>query len=226
MKATAATVRDVCLALIPLLGIGWLMDLPLHFGWAVQTIEYVFVAAGLAVAGGTLAKPYRESAGALELVLALLGLAAWWWAAWNYDDWLLDAANRGPEKWLPGAVGILLMVEGMRRNCGLSITPLVIVFLIYGVVGHWLPGALEATESPPRRYVLYLYSDANAVPGIVNETWFKATEVGTYRGQCTELCGKDHGYMPIVVEVVEPEAYQAWVDTRQDGTPSVASTQQ
>lgn len=66
----------------------------------------------------------------------------------------------------------------------------------------------------------------DAVPGIVNETWFKATEVGTYRGQCAELCGKDHGYMPIVVEVVEPDAYQAWVDTRKEGAPRVAGTQQ
>ena len=66
----------------------------------------------------------------------------------------------------------------------------------------------------------------DAVPGIVNESWFKATEVGTYRGQCAELCGKDHGYMPIVVEVIEPEAYQAWVDTRKEGAPRIASAQQ
>ena len=65
----------------------------------------------------------------------------------------------------------------------------------------------------------------DAVPGIVNETWFKAAEVGTYRGQCAELCGKDHGYMPVVVEVVEPEAYQAWVDTRKDGEAKLASAQ-
>jgi cytochrome c oxidase subunit 2 len=51
----------------------------------------------------------------------------------------------------------------------------------------------------------------DAIPGMVNETWFRATELGTYRGQCAELCGKDHGYMPVVVEVVEPEAYRAWV---------------
>ncbi len=63
----------------------------------------------------------------------------------------------------------------------------------------------------------------DAVPGIVNETWFRAEETGTYRGQCAELCGKDHGYMPIVVEVVEPDAYQAWVDTRKDGDVSVAN---
>jgi cytochrome c oxidase subunit 2 len=65
----------------------------------------------------------------------------------------------------------------------------------------------------------------DAVPGMVNEAWFRATETGTYRGQCTELCGRGHGYMPIVVEVVEPDAYQAWVDTRTDGGPKVASTQ-
>jgi len=65
----------------------------------------------------------------------------------------------------------------------------------------------------------------DAIPGIVNETWFKPNEVGTYRGQCTELCGKDHGYMPIVVEVVEPEAYQAWVDARKDGDAKFASAQ-
>ena len=53
----------------------------------------------------------------------------------------------------------------------------------------------------------------DAIPGIVNEVWFRANEAGTYRGQCAELCGKDHGYMPIVLEVVEPEAYQAWISS-------------
>lgn len=58
----------------------------------------------------------------------------------------------------------------------------------------------------------------DAIPGMINETWFRAEQVGTYRGQCTELCGKDHGYMPVVVEVVEPDAYLAWVDShQQDG---------
>jgi cytochrome c oxidase subunit 2 len=62
----------------------------------------------------------------------------------------------------------------------------------------------------------------DAIPGRVNETWFRAEETGTYRGQCAELCGKDHGYMPVVVEVVEPDAYQAWIATRNDPSASVA----
>ena len=62
----------------------------------------------------------------------------------------------------------------------------------------------------------------DAIPGMVNETWFRPMETGTFRGQCAELCGKDHGYMPIVVEVVEPDAYQAWIETRNDSGTRVA----
>jgi cytochrome c oxidase subunit 2 len=51
----------------------------------------------------------------------------------------------------------------------------------------------------------------DAIPGFVRDTWFKADNPGTYRGQCAELCGKDHGFMPIVVEAVAPEKYAAWV---------------
>jgi len=51
----------------------------------------------------------------------------------------------------------------------------------------------------------------DAIPGFVRDTWFKADNPGTYRGQCAELCGKDHGFMPIVVEVVTADKYAAWV---------------
>jgi cytochrome c oxidase subunit 2 len=51
----------------------------------------------------------------------------------------------------------------------------------------------------------------DAIPGMVNEMWFRAETAGTYRGQCAELCGKDHAYMPVVVEVVEPDAFVEWV---------------
>jgi cytochrome c oxidase subunit 2 len=55
----------------------------------------------------------------------------------------------------------------------------------------------------------------DAIPGFINETWTMATEEGTYRGQCAELCGKDHGFMPIVVEVVSKEEYASWASARQ-----------
>jgi cytochrome c oxidase subunit II len=52
----------------------------------------------------------------------------------------------------------------------------------------------------------------DAVPGMLNELWTIVPEPGIYRGQCTELCGKDHGFMPIVVEVMEEGAFDAWYD--------------
>jgi cytochrome c oxidase subunit 2 len=51
----------------------------------------------------------------------------------------------------------------------------------------------------------------DAIPGFIRDAWFKAEKEGIYRGQCAELCGKDHGFMPIVVEAVAPEQYAAWV---------------
>jgi len=51
----------------------------------------------------------------------------------------------------------------------------------------------------------------DAMPGRINETWFRATETGVYYGQCSELCGQAHSYMPIVVEVVSQEDYDTWV---------------
>jgi cytochrome c oxidase subunit II len=52
----------------------------------------------------------------------------------------------------------------------------------------------------------------DAIPGRVNETWFKAEREGVYYGQCSELCGKDHAYMPITVRVVNDKDYAAWID--------------
>ena len=51
----------------------------------------------------------------------------------------------------------------------------------------------------------------DAVPGRINETWFKAEKTGTYYGQCSELCGIKHAFMPITVKVVSEEEYQEWL---------------
>ena len=51
----------------------------------------------------------------------------------------------------------------------------------------------------------------DAVPGRINETWFKAEKVGTYYGQCSELCGIQHAFMPIAVRVVSEEEYTEWL---------------
>ncbi len=66
-------------------------------------------------------------------------------------------------------------------------------------------------------WVPALGAKKDAIPGFINEIWTRVDEPGTYRGQCAELCGKDHGYMPIVVDAVTEEEYQAWLASRKQG---------
>jgi cytochrome c oxidase subunit 2 len=62
----------------------------------------------------------------------------------------------------------------------------------------------------------------DAVPGFIRDTQFRAEKEGIYRGQCSELCGKDHGFMPVVVEVVSAEKYTAWVDEQKKKAATAA----
>ncbi|MGZ5250163.1 MAG: cytochrome c oxidase subunit II, partial [Caldimonas sp.] len=61
-------------------------------------------------------------------------------------------------------------------------------------------------------YVPSLGVQETALPGFVRDAWFRADKVGSYYGQCSQLCGKEHSYMPIHVKVVSQQDYTAWVD--------------
>jgi len=62
----------------------------------------------------------------------------------------------------------------------------------------------------------------DAIPGFLRDIWFRAEQTGTYRGQCTELCGKEHGFMPIVVRVVSNEDYSKWVGEQKKAMAAAA----
>jgi len=62
----------------------------------------------------------------------------------------------------------------------------------------------------------------DAIPGFVRDAWFRAEKTGTYRGQCAELCGKEHGFMPIVVEVKSKDDYAQWVDAQKKKAAATA----
>ena len=62
----------------------------------------------------------------------------------------------------------------------------------------------------------------DAIPGFVRDTWFKADHTGTYRGYCSELCGKEHAFMPIVVKVVTDAEYKTWVDGKKKEMAALA----
>ena len=90
---------------------------------------------------------------------------------------------------------------------------------------HYLLEVDNALRIPTNRKVRFLITAADvihawwvpdfgikrdAIPGMLNELWTIVEEPGVYRGQCTELCGKDHGFMPVVVEVLEEAEFDAW----------------
>jgi TRAP transporter 4TM/12TM fusion protein len=155
------------LALIVLAGIGWIIDVPRRLGVTLLQEHFLALVAGLATAGGLLLHPLPGRWRWLDSLGAAAAAAAWLWMAWNFRDWMLDMANRGPEKWVPGVVALLLMLEALRRSCGNAIAILVGVIAAYGFLGHLLPGPAEAAFTRPTRLVLYLYADSNGVPGLV-----------------------------------------------------------
>ena len=79
-------------------------------------------------------------------------------------------------------------------------------------VGKKIRVAVTAADVIHSWMVPELAVKQDAIPGFVRNTWFRAEKVGEYRGQCTELCGKDHAFMPIVVKVVSEADYAKWAD--------------
>jgi len=72
-------------------------------------------------------------------------------------------------------------------------------------------------------WVPALGAKQDAIPGFIRDTWFQADKIGTFRGQCVELCGKDHGFMPIVVNVVSEADYAAWVASKKGAAQAAAA---
>ena len=152
-----------------LLGISWIFDLPVRLNIGVVTASYISVMLAIAIAAGFLLKPLSDDLkpSIIDLVMGFLAIICWGWASLNYVDWLTDLANRGIEKWIPGGIAILLLIEALRRYCGYAITILTIIFIFYGFFGHNLPGIMQGAQVNPTRLVLYFYADTGGVPGLI-----------------------------------------------------------
>ncbi|MEX0954544.1 MAG: TRAP transporter fused permease subunit [Rhizobiaceae bacterium] len=152
---------------ITVIGILWLLDVPHRLGYVVITEQYLALMIGMAALVGLVVAPLRGRWHILDWALGLAALVSWLWLAWNYEAWLLDPVNRGPEKWIPALLAIGGAIEATRRHCGTVLAALALAFLAYGVVGSYAPGVFEAAEIAPARFLLYLYSDTNGIPGLV-----------------------------------------------------------
>lgn len=157
----------VLLALMPAWGILWILSVPDYFQLGLVSEQAVIIILGLAIGAAYLKYPYGEKANVVDLTLSILGCCVWFWAAINLQEWYYEAAERPPKMWIPGIVAILSMMEGVRKAAGKVIAGIVWVILIYGFVGNYVPGVLEAEVFPPTKTIVYLYTDVNGVPGLV-----------------------------------------------------------
>ena len=161
--------KNFYLASLVLLGMLWILDIPVRLNIGVVTASYISLMLAVSIAAGFLLKPsFKGSTSVLlDIGIGLLALISWGWVAVNYIDWLTDLANRGMEKWVPGIIAIILLIEALRRFCGAAITILTVVFIAYGFFGHNLGGIFEGAAVSPTRLILYFYADSGGVPGLI-----------------------------------------------------------
>ncbi|MBS0124983.1 TRAP transporter permease [Thetidibacter halocola] len=159
--------RAIISASLPVLGILWLLDVPADLGWVIITEQYLAVICGIACLAGIVSSPLSPRLQALDWAFGLAAMVGWFWLALNYEAWLIDPINRGPEKWVPAIVAVLGALEATRRQCGTVLAALAVAFLAYGFFGWMAPGIFEAAYLAPVRYLLYIYNDTNGIPGLV-----------------------------------------------------------
>ena len=187
----------------------------------VWTIIPFFILIGMAIpAAGTLIK--MEDFSGTDMTVKITGYQ-WKWQYTYVDEGIdfystLDAASNAARQ--TGAVGWgMAELDKLRQvndgNYLLEVDkPLVLP------VGKKVRLLLTSNDVIHAWWVPELAIKKDAVPGYVNEMWTKIEKPGTYRGQCAELCGRDHGFMPVVVKAVSEAEYLAWVAQQKGGEPA------
>jgi TRAP transporter 4TM/12TM fusion protein len=167
MNRVLSALAKTYLAAIIVLGVAWVVDLPSYFGVSLIAAEWIGPLLGIGAAASFLKYPYRAEAGFVDALLGAAAIGCWLWMSLHYSDWIVDIAGYTPDKYVPGVVAIVLLMEGMRKTAGLSITILVWALIAYGLLGYLLPPPFQADRLGVPGLVMYVYADTNGVPGLV-----------------------------------------------------------
>ncbi len=202
MTRFAGLLLRACLALVPIVGVLWIFSVSDRIGFTLTFQQIVGTILGISVAAAYLKYPYAVRAGPLEITLALISFAAWLWMSINFEDWIVGMADRTLDKWVPGAVAILAMMEALRKACGGVITGLVWIMIAYAFFGGHLPGVLEAETFPPTKVVLYLYADNNGIPGLVLRVVTELVLAFIILGKLLEVSGATKFFTDLAMAVM------------------------
>jgi TRAP transporter 4TM/12TM fusion protein len=155
------------LATIILIGVAWVMDVPQYFGLSLISAEWMGPLLSVGIAAAFLKHPYAQKAGLFEVFLGIVALLSWGWMSLHYSDWIIDIFGYTAEKFIPGIIALLLLMEALRKSAGLPITILVWTLIAYGFFGYLMPQPFEAEQLQLPRLIMYLYADTNGIPGQV-----------------------------------------------------------
>ncbi len=167
MQGILNLLEKIYLATIVLIGVAWVMDVPQYFGLSLISAEWMGPLLSVGIAAAFLKHPYAQKAGLFEVFLGLVALLSWGWMSLHYSDWIIDIFGYTAEKFIPGIIALLLLMEALRKSAGLPITILVWILIAYGFFGYLMPQPFEAEQLQLPRLIMYLYADTNGIPGQV-----------------------------------------------------------
>ena len=167
MERRLDLIERIYLGAVVIISILWIGDLPRFFGVSLTEPEWIGPLIGVAIAASLLRHPYLKAHRLIDALLGVIAIGCWVWMSVNQNDWILDIEGYTAAKVIPGLVGLILLIEGMRKVAGLPITILVWLLIGYGLFGHLLPPPFQAATQAPPDFIFYLYADGNAVPGRV-----------------------------------------------------------
>jgi cytochrome c oxidase subunit II len=130
-----------------------------------------------------------------------------------FDSFMIGSPSTGGEDMLTPAVEQQLIDAGYTKEQFLLATDTAVVVPVNKIIVMQVTGSdvIHSWKIPAFGVM------QDAVPGRLAESWFKAEREGIYFGQCSELCGKEHAYMPITIKVVSQEAYDSWLAKAKTG---------
>ena len=167
MARALTLLEKLYLAAIIVVGVGWITAVPRYVGVSLIAAEWIGLLLGVGVAGALLKYPYCERFRIVDALLGVVALGCWLWMSVNYNDWIIDVSGYTADKFVPGIVAIVLLMEAMRKAAGLPITVLVWLLIAYGLFGYLLPSPIQAEQLPAPAFVMYVYADTNGIPGLV-----------------------------------------------------------
>ena len=122
MQSFIDILKNIYLATIVLIGVAWVIDIPQYFGLSLISAEWMGPLLSIGIAAAFLKHPYSKKAGLFEIILGFAALLSWCWMSLHYADWIIDIFGYTAEKFIPGIIALLLLMEALRKSAGLPLS--------------------------------------------------------------------------------------------------------